>query len=163
MVHESHRGYFARALYEQMAANDLIWLISADLGYKVLDSMFEDFPERCLNTGAAEQTAVGAGVGLALSNKIPLVYSITSFLFYRPFEWIRNYLNHEEISVKLVGSGLDDDYKHDGFSHQTFDAKGILSLFPAIKTYFPEYKEDVPDMLHEMLYNNKPSFLCLRR
>jgi transketolase len=46
-----------------------------------------------------------------------VVYSITPFVLYRPFEWIRNYLDHEKIPVKLVGGGRDKDYGYLGFSH----------------------------------------------
>lgn len=162
-LHESQRGYFSKALYRAMAENDRIWLVTADLGFGVLDPMRDDFDERFLNTGASEQVAMGICVGLALEGKIPFLYSITSFLLYRPFEWIRNYLNHEQIPVKLVGSGFGDDYKHDGFTHHTYDAKRTLALFPCIQTFFPDTKEQVPDYLKKMIENDLPSFLCLRR
>jgi hypothetical protein len=32
--------------------------------------------------------------------------------------------------VFLIGSGLDDDYKHDGVSHQPYEVKEVLNLFP---------------------------------
>lgn len=162
-LHPSPRGYFARELYKQMSTDDRIWLLTGDLGYGVLDAMRDDFPDRFLNCGASEQAMLGIAVGLALEGKIPVVYSITSFLLYRPFEWIRNYLQHEGIPVRLVGSGLDDDYKHDGITHHTFDAKAILALFPRINTLFPATKEDVPEMLQAVIGLNEPSFLCLRR
>lgn len=162
-LHESQRGYFSRALYQAMTEDKRVWLVVPDLGYKICDHHFTDFPDRCLNTGASEQAAMGICVGLAIEGKIPFIYSITSFLLYRPFEWIRNYLHHEEIPVRLVGSGLDNDYKHDGFTHHTFDAKRTLSLFPGIRTHFPNTKEEVPICLDDMIENDRPSFLCLRR
>jgi len=85
-LHESMRGYFGRALYKEMASNEDIWLVTADLGYKMFDSHFEDFPERVINVGASEQAGVGICVGLALQGKIPVFYSITNFTLYRPFE-----------------------------------------------------------------------------
>lgn len=162
-LHQSPRGYFSKGLYQLMAENENIWLISADLGWMVLNPHFEDFPDRCLNTGAAEQAAMGAAVGLAMEGRIPIVYSITSFLLARPFEWLRNYLQHEEIAVHLVGSGLDDDYRKDGHTHHSFDAKEILALFPAINCLYPQTKEDVPEMLKATIEYPGPTFLCLRR
>lgn len=162
-LHQSPRGYFSRELYRLMAADERIHLISADLGWQVLNPHFEDFPERCLNTGASEQCAAGICVGLALEGKVPIFYSITSFLLCRGFEWLRNYLQHEEIAVHLVGSGLDDDYKKDGHTHHSFDAKAILALFPAINCLYPQVKEDVPEMLQASLAYPGPTFLCLRR
>lgn len=162
-LHQSQRGYFAFALYAAMLSNERIRVVTADLGYKVLDFHREDFPDRFLNTGASEQAAAGICVGMAMEGLIPIFYSITSFLLYRPLEWHRNFLQHEGIPVRLVGSGLDDDYKHDGITHQTFDAKDFLKLFPRIQTHFPTDKEEVAPMLQTMIDTNEPSFLCLRR
>jgi len=99
--HNSMRGWFAYELYKQMARDERIWLVVGDLGYKAFDYIKRDFPDRFLNCGAAEQAMMGIATGLALNGKIPFVYSITAFLLYRPFETIRNYVNHEKIPVKL--------------------------------------------------------------
>lgn len=162
-LHDSIRGWFGRALYFEMQANPKTFLITADLGYKLFDEHQRDFPEQYMNCGAAECCAVGAGVGMSLSGRIPFVYSITSFLLFRAFEWHRNYLQHEGIPVRLVGSGLNDDYSHDGITHHAFDAKKVLKLFPKIKTYFPKVKEEVPEMVMKMVNTDEPSFICLRR
>ena len=162
-LHDSMRGWFGRALYEKMAFNPDIWLLTADLGYGLLDNHRDDFKERYINLGASEQTMIGSAVGLTLSGKIAVCYSITTFLLYRPFEWIRNYVNNEKIPVKLIGSGLSNDYLHDGFTHQPYDIEDVLKCFPNIKTFFPTEKEEIPEVLNEVLYNNEPSFLCLRR
>jgi transketolase C-terminal domain/subunit len=53
---------------------------------------------------------MGTAVGMAMEGKIPIVYSITPFAIYRPFELIRNYLSHEQIPVKIVGGGRDKQY-----------------------------------------------------
>lgn len=147
-----------------MAENPNIWLVVGDLGYGIFDAHFKDFPDRCKNTGAAEVAMMGIAVGLALKGKIPFVYSITTFLLYRPFETIRLYLNHEKIPVKLVGSGRDKDYIHDGISHWSDDALKVLrNCFPNIERYWPDTKEEIPQIVEEMINNNKPSFVSLRR
>lgn len=166
-IHDSIRGHFGRALYFAMRDNPDIWLVCADLGYGLFDHHKADFSDRFINTGAAEQSAVGIAVGLALSGKIPFVYSITTFLLYRSFEWHRNYLNHEKIPVRLIGSGYEDDYKHDGVTHQPYNLFGMEGLFetqlPDIDTYFPQTKEEIPTALENMITANRPSFLCLKR
>jgi len=162
-LHESMRGYFGRALYKEMASNEDIWLVTADLGYKMFDSHFEDFPERVINVGASEQAGVGICVGLALQGKIPVFYSITNFTLYRPFEFIRNYIDHDKIKVILVGAGRDDDYKEDGWTHQSPDAQRVLDCFPSIRQYFPESKEEAPIATSEAFELNGPSFISLRR
>ncbi len=161
--HDSMRGYFSYYLYEAMEKNPNIYVITPDLGFGMLDNVRDDFPTRFINTGAAEQSAMGIAVGLAMSGKIPVFYSITPFALFRPAETIRIYVNHEKIPVKIVGGGRDDDYKHDGFSHHAFDAKDLLKVWPNIETYWPSDKEYIQDVVKYMLYNDKPSFLSLSR
>src|SRR5258708_5893291 len=96
------RPLFAACLYNHMKKNKDIYVVVNDLGFGMWDNIREDFPDRFINVGAAEQTQIGVGTGLALSGKIPIVYSISTFLLYRPFETIRNYLHHEKIPVKLI-------------------------------------------------------------
>ena len=163
-LHESHRGYFGRALYKEMAENPEIRLIVADLGYKLFDPHFEDFPQQCISVGAAEQAMVGVGVGMALKGLIPFCYSITPFLLYRPLEWIKNYLHHENIPVKLVGAGVGKDYLEDGFTHWSdIPYNTIVSRYPNIRQFYPEEKEQVTAMVKEMVGNKKPSFIHLQR
>jgi transketolase len=163
-VHDSQRGVFAFELYKQMAQNRDIWLLVGDLGYHVFDAHFEDFPDRTINCGAAEQVMLDMAVGLAYNRKIPLAYSITPFLIYRPLETLRTYINHENIPVKLVGSGRDMDYAHDGYSHDARDVRKIISVgLPQIEQYWPERIADIPNIVESMIKNGLPSFISLSR
>lgn len=135
-----------------------------DLGYGMFDEIRERFSNRAINTGAAEQAMVDIGIGLALENKIPICYSITPFLLYRPFESIRTYINHEKIPVKLVGGGRDKDYLHDGISHWSEDDREIMVNFKNIQSYWPETKEEITaKYVEELLTNEKPVYLNLTR
>jgi len=161
--YDSMRGWFAYELYQQMKKNKDIWLIVGDLGYKMFDFIRDEMPDRFINTGAAEQSMIGIAVGLALEGKIPFVYSITPFLLYRPFETIRNYVNHEKIPVKLIGGGRDKDYGEDGFSHWSEEDKQVMKIFSNIKAYWPKEKEEIPNLLKSIINNKKPTYLNLKR
>lgn len=161
--HDSFRGWFAYELYNQMSKNPNIWVITGDLGYKMLDFIKRDFPDRFINVGAAEQAMIGIAVGLALQNKIPVVYSITTFLIYRPFETIRNYLHYEKIPVKLIGSGRNKDYKHDGISHWAEEDKQIMSVLSNIEARWPETKGEMHQLVKDMIDETKPWYINLRR
>ena len=126
------RRRFADEIYLAMKKNKNIVLVTGDLGYRIWDQVKQDFPERFINVGAAEQSLIGISVGLALEGKIPITFSITPFLLYRPFETIRNYIDHEKIPVKLVGSGRNRDYEHDGFSHWSEEDKDIMKVLKNI-------------------------------
>ena len=157
------RKTFARLLFEEMKSREDIVVVTADLGYKMFDEIRRVFPDRYFNVGAAETAAVDIGVGLALSGKIPIVYSITPFLLRRAYESIFLYVNHEKIPVKLVGSGRDRDYEHDGITHWADDAKAILSNFENIQQAFPVHTLDLEWKFRAFLYEKTPWFLSLRR
>ena len=157
------RRLFADILYEQMARHKNIWIVTADLGYKMWDAIRDEYPDRFLNSGASEQAAMGIAVGLALEGKIPIVYSITPFLLYRSFETLRNYVNHERIPVKLVGSGRGKDYAHDGFSHWADEDRDVLKILSNIESRWPEDNAQLPMMVEDMLSRSVPFYLNLRK
>ena len=122
----NQRQRFTELLTEEMGQNKDIILLVGDVGYKVFDHLREEYPDRVINPGAAEQLMIGMAAGLAMDGKIPVCYSITPFVLYRPFEFIRNYVNHEQLPVKLVGSGRNDDYGLCGpvsYTHLTLPTK----------------------------------------
>lgn len=161
--HPTQRGFFPGALYNQMITNEKTCLLTGDLGYKQFDRIRDDFPFRFFDCGISEQAMMGIAIGLALKGKIPFIHSMTSFVLYWPFEWIRNYINHEKIPVKIVGSGRDKDYSVDSFTHEAEDAKYILGNFPNIVQFWPKEKEEIEAMVKEMIKNGKPSFISLKR
>ena len=156
------RGYFAYEVHKYMIKNKKIWVISGDLGYKMWDDVRDIYPERFINVGASEQAMLGIAVGLALEGKIAVVYTITPFLLYRPFETIRNYINHEKIPVKLIGSGRNKDYLGDGFSHWAEEDRKAMKMFSNIEARWPKTKEEIPELVKEMLCTNKHWYVNLR-
>ena len=104
---------------------------------------------------------IGMAVGLANSGFIPVCYSITPFLLYRPFEMIRNYINHEKLNIKLVGSGRDKDYSHDGITHWAEDDLQVMKNLSNISLFKPKHLSDV--MVNTFLFSDKPAYLNLSR
>jgi len=154
---------FANELENLMKSDENIIVLTADLGFGVLDNIKQNFSNRFFNVGAAEHLLIGAAIGLAEEGKIPVCYSITNFLLYRPFEMLRNYVNYESIPVKLVGSGRDKDYAHDGISHWSEDADDVMKLFQNIGVMKPNTKADIVSNINEFIYNKKPMYMNLPR
>lgn len=140
-----------------------IHFLTADLGFGLFNDFPEKYPSSFHNVGAAEQLLLGASIGLARSGKTAICYSISPFLLYRPFEFIRNYINYENIPVKLIGAGRNKDYSHDGISHWAEDDEEILSCFKNIKIFKPMSDKELIENFEEILYNNKPCYLNLIR
>ena len=157
------RKQFAEILHKAMFENSNIYLITGDLGYGLWDRIRDDYPQRFFNVGSSEMTMMGIAIGLAMEGKIPFVYSITPFAIYRPFEMIRNYLDHENISVNIIGGGRDRDYGYLGFSHWADDDKKIMSVFSNIRMMHPTDIDQMKINFNEILTNKKPTYLNLKR
>lgn len=155
------RKDFAKLLQEEMGKNSDIYLLTADLGYGLWDEIQKDYPDRFFNVGSSEMTMMGAAVGLAMDGKKPFVYSITPFAIYRPFEIIRNYLEHEEIDVTIVGGGRNKDYGYLGFSHWACEDKEIIGCFKNIKMFHPDTVEELSRSFIEILNRKRPSYINL--
>lgn len=145
-----------------MKMNKDIYFISAGLGWPRTEDL-KQFGDRYIQTEAAEQTALDIAVGLAYAGKLPVIYTITPFL-YRGFETIRTYINHERLPVILIGIGRDDDYsKDDGFSHDASDIYYFMDGFSNIAKYYPDTIEEMQKALDEGIKLKKPIFINIKR
>lgn len=157
------RRLFAQLLLDEMAVNEDIYLITGDLGYGLWDKIQETYPERFYNVGSSEMAMMGMGVGLAMEGKIPYVYSITPFAIYRPFEMIRNYLDHEQIPVNIIGGGRDKDYGYLGFSHWSEDDTAFMTRFRSLRCYWPHTELDLQEAFRYSLVKQMPTYINLKR
>lgn len=157
------RKLFSQLLYKAMTKDESIILITGDLGYGLWDRIRIDFSDRFYNAGSAEQFMMGMAAGFAMEGMKPVVYSITPFLLYRPFEIIRNYLDHEEVPVKLIGGGRDDDYGYLGFSHWAKDDKEIMGCFKNIAIKHPASENELKHNFSWYIDYNKPLYINLSK
>ena len=157
------RKVFSQLLHERMSVDPRIVVLTGDLGYGLWDKIRLDFPKRFYNVGSSEQLMLGAACGMAMEGKVPFVYSITPFLHYRPFEFIRNYLDHEQIPVKLIGGGRDQDYGKLGFTHWAEDDRKIMNCFDNIETFHHSHDGELRAILDILVENDGPSYLNLVR
>lgn len=157
------RKQIAKLLYDEMKLNSNIYLITGDLGYGLWDDIRDTYKDRFFNVGSSEMAMMGMGIGLAMDGKIPFVYSITPFAICRPYEMIRNYINHEKIPVKILGGGRDMDYGHLGFSHWAIDDFDTLNVFKNLVKFKPETSMDVEYALHYAITEPQPVYINLKK
>jgi len=157
------RKNFAELLYNEMKVNQDIYLITGDLGYGLWDNIKDTFKGRFFNVGSSEMAMMGMAIGLAMDGKIPFVYSITPFAIYRPFEMIRNYLDHENIPVNIIGGGRDRDYGYLGFSHWADDDKKIMQSFKNIRMMHPTNLDELKINFDQIINDRKPTYLNLKK
>lgn len=131
------RRAFAKTLVEIARADSRIVLMTADLGFMVLEEFAEAFPSRFFNVGVAEANMVGLATGLASCGYIPYVYSIATFATMRPYEQIRNGPVLHSLPVRIVGTGGGFEYGSGGFTHHALEDLGICRIQPGLTVIAP--------------------------
>lgn len=131
------RRPFIAALLELARREPRVLLLTADLGYSVVEPFAEALPERFFNVGVAEQNLVGVATGLAEAGFVPFVYSIAAFASMRPYEFIRNGPIAHRFPVRVIGVGGGFDYGTAGFTHHALEDVGILRTDPGITVITP--------------------------
>ena len=131
------RSTFIETLTECARKDERIFLITADLGFSVLENFAREFPKRFLNAGIAEQNAVGVAAGLAMTGKIVYVYSIVPFVTMRCFEQVRNEVAYQQTRVRLVGVGGGLSYGPAGPTHHSIEDLALMRSLPGMTVFTP--------------------------
>jgi transketolase len=114
-----------------------IHLLTADLGFKVLDPFREAFPDRFTNVGVQEANMISVAAGLALGGARPICYSMVPFLFFRAFEQVRVDVVEPRLPVLLLGVGGGLSYGHEGTSHHAIEDIAIARSLPGLTVIAP--------------------------
>ena len=131
------RGTFVNTLAELAMEDERLVLLTADLGFTVIEPFAERFPDRFFNVGVAEQNMVGIATGLAEAGYVPYVYSIATFAALRPYEFIRNGPVHQRLPVRVVGVGGGFDYGTNGPSHHALEDIALMRVQPSLAVIAP--------------------------
>jgi transketolase len=142
------RKIFTQTLVELAAKDPRIVLLTADLGYTVLEPFRDSYPDRFYNVGVAEQNMLGIATGLAQKGFIPFVYSIAVFATLRPFEFIRNGPVVHNLPVRIIGVGGGFEYDYAGITHYTLEDIGVLRTQPNLAVYVPADDPQAKQCLH---------------
>ncbi len=131
------RNAFVKTLIELMERDERVFLVTADMGYFIFDPIRERFPRRFINVGIAEANMVGVASGLALSGKIPFVYTVTSFMTSRVFEQLKVDVCYQNANVKVVGIGSGIAYGTSGPTHQAIMDIALMRALPGMTIFSP--------------------------
>jgi transketolase len=153
------RRRFGEVITKLADEDDDIFVIVADIGYRVFDDFRDKYPNRFINMGICEQSIISVASGMSLEGLQPWVYTITPFLIERPFEQIKLDIDQQNVNVKLVGFA---DYPTLGPTHSELNATKLMKLFNNIESYFPSDGDETEKMVLEAYERKGPSFISLK-
>lgn len=132
------RNKFSDVFYELGKEDERLSLVVADISPAGSITRFrEEFPDRFINTGVAEQIMIGMAAGMAQRGMRPFAYTIATFALYRPFEFVRNDICYQELPITIVGIGGGVTYSTLGATHHAMEDIGIASSIPNMSVIAP--------------------------
>lgn len=155
------RNTYLDALYNLAKRDKEIVSLVADNGLIVYDDFRRDFPDRYFNFGISEGHMIAAAAGMASCGKIPFVYTISAFLAYRGYEFLRDDVCFQNQNVKIVGIGSGLTYSTLGPSHHTTEDIGLLRSIPNLTVFSPATKAEVKWIMEESYKNRGPVYIRL--
>lgn len=151
------------ALTAYARLNPDLMLLTADLGYSVLEQFAQAIPERFVNVGVCEQAMAGIAAGLALSQRRVVLYSIANFATLRCLEQIRNDICHHNLPVTLISVGGGLAYGAQGYTHHGVEDLGVMAMMPNIVVACPADPFEALCLLPQLLERRRPAYLRLGR
>ena len=155
------RKAFVRTLVDLAADDERILLLTGDLGFTVIEPFAERYPKRFFNVGVAEQNLVGLATGLAESGFVPFVYSISTFVVMRAYEFIRNGPLAHRLPVRIIGVGGGFEYAYAGVSHYAVDDIGVMRVQPGLTIIAPADHEQAAAALRATWKRDGPIYYRL--
>lgn len=155
------RTAFIKELAGLACTNESIFLVAADLGYSVVETFAEKFPNRYLNSGIAGQNTTGLASGLASEGYHVFTYSIANFPTFRCAEQIRNDIAYHNLPVTVVAVGGGLAYGNLGYSHHAVQDYALLRAFPNMLIAAPGDPAETRACLRYLTAAPRPSYLRL--
>lgn len=155
------RNTYLKMLYNFAKMDDRVVSLVADNGVIVYDDFMNDFPERFYNFGISESHMVSAAAGMASCGLIPYVYTVSAFLAYRAYEFIRDDVCYQNQNVKIVGIGSGLTYSTLGPSHHTTEDIGLLRSLPNLTVFSPATREEVKWIMQKSYETVGPVYIRL--
>ena len=151
------------ALLEYARSNPDVMLLTADLGYSVLERFYEALPDQYANVGVCEQAMAGIAAGLALSGRRVVLYSIANFPTLRCLEQLRNDVCYHDLPVTVIAVGGGLAYGSQGYTHHGVEDLAIMSMLPNIVVACPADPHEAASLLPLLLDRRRPAYLRLGR
>lgn len=155
------RDTYLNGLYNLAKIDDNIVSLVADNGLIVYDDFRRDFPNRYYNFGISEANMIAAAAGMASCGKIPFVYTISAFLAYRSYEFIRDDVCFQNQNVKIIGIGTGLTYSTLGPSHHTTEDIGLLRGLPNLTVFSPATIMEMQWIMKQTYEINGPVYIRL--
>lgn len=133
-----NRDGYGDGLKEAGQADPRVVALCADLTESTRTNLFaEEFPERFIQVGIAEQNMASVASGMAACGKIPFIASYAMFSPGRSWEQVRTTIAYNNANVKIIGAHAGVSVGPDGATHQAIEDIALMRVIPNMVVIAP--------------------------
>lgn len=153
------RDAFFQSIYQHTRQGADTVIVSADLGAPSLDRFREDFGDRFINVGIAEQNLVAVASGLALAGKKVIAYGLNPFPATRSLDYIRNLMDSLKIPITLAALNTGTCSAEAGYTHMPVEHLAILRTMHNVTLITPSDETISEAAAKETIFHSRPMYI----
>ncbi|MFZ2620998.1 MAG: transketolase C-terminal domain-containing protein [Minisyncoccia bacterium] len=155
------RKQFVKTLEKVLDKDKKLVLILGDIGVFGFRNAFAKHPTRVYNIGILEQATISLAAGLAKTNLIPVVHTITPFIVERGLEQIKVDFAFQKLGGNFVSVGASYDYAALGATHHCPSDIAILKNIPGMEIIVPGTAEEFDTLFKQSYADGNPTYFRL--
>lgn len=156
------RAVLGQALLEAAKERDDFYVVSADLAQSSgLVRFREEFPDRLINAGIAEQNMIGIAAGLAKDGTNVFATSFSPFVTMRACEQVRMDMGYMQLNIKTVGLGSGLIMAQFGNSHFGIEDGSVMRAIPGMTVINPADGAEIVKTVEALCEYKGPAYLRL--
>lgn len=157
------RDKIGEFLCEFAQNNSRIYVIDSDLAKSTKTLEFEKaFPERFVETGIAETSAMSIAAGLASEGQIPFYVNFAIFVAGTAWTQLRQ-AAYANLNVKMIGTYSGMDNGKDGASHHANEDLALVRSIPNVKVLVPSNVKEMKEAIKIAIDYNGPVYIRVAR
>ena len=140
-----------------------IYVLDSDLEKSTTSIKFkEKFPERFIETGIAETSAMSIATGIALEGQIPFYVNFATFISGTAWTQLRQ-AAYANANVKMIATHPGMDNGPDGASHHANEDIAIVRTIPNVKILVPSNVDELRKAIQIAINCDGPVYIrCAR-
>lgn len=156
------RATYGQAILEMARQRDDFYVMSADLCQSSgLFKFREEFPDRFINSGIAEQNLIGVAAGMAKDGTCIFASSFAPFVTMRACEQVRMNMGYMQLNIKTVGLGSGLIMAQLGNSHYGVEDGSVMRVIPGMTVVNPADGVEIMKTVEALCDYPHPAYLRL--
>ena len=156
------RATLGQAILEVAKERNDFYVVSADLAQSSgLTRFREEFADRFINVGIAEQNLIGVAAGLARDGTNVFATSFSPFVTMRACEQVRMNMGYMQLNIKTIGLGSGLIMSQLGNSHYGLEDGSVMRAIPGMTVINPADGVEIVKTIEALCDFKKPAYLRL--